>query len=90
MKLALILAAAMSAPTVPAPEPACFTVPFAIAEAEKAGGHMIDLVPVDGETIDHLLFVAVNGLIQMWGVHEGCMVGRTIPLDAVKSHGQPA
>lgn len=57
--LGLALAAAMAAPTVPAPEPSCFTVPFAIAEAEKAGGHMIDLLPVDGEHFDHLLFVSV-------------------------------
>lgn len=88
--LGLALAAAMAAPTVPAPEPACISVPFAIAEAEKAGGHMIDLVPVEGANIDHLLVVVAFERIQLWGVHEGCMIGPIIPLDAVKSHGQPA
>ncbi len=88
--LALILAAAMAAPTVPAPEPACLTVPLAIATAEEAGGYMIDLIPMDGEVIDHLLFFAAHERIFMVGVREGCLMEPTLPLDNVKSHGQPA
>jgi hypothetical protein len=85
----LALLAVLAAP-IPAPDPACVTVPIAVASAEAAGGHMIDLIAVDGETVDQLLFVAVNGLIQMWGVREGCMIGPTMPLDKVKDRGQPA
>lgn len=88
--LTLVLAAAMAVPTVPAPEPACVTVPIAIQSAEAAGGYMIDLIAVDGTAIDHLLFVVAYGYVQMSGVREGCLVGPTLQLDNVKDRGQPA
>ncbi|MDC9825691.1 hypothetical protein PRN20_18305 [Devosia sp. ZB163] len=68
----------------------CLAVPDAVAAAESVDGGLIDLVPVDGSVIDHVLLVeGGNGLIQLWGVAEGCVLGPMIPLDTVKDRGQP-
>lgn len=87
-----LLALAFVALTFPAyaADPPCLTVDVAVAAAEEMNGGLVDLIDVNGENVDQLLFVEAGGTIQMTGVKGGCLVGPVMQLDAVRSKGQPA
>lgn len=86
----MLLALALALTATPPIPPPCFTVDEAITAAEKSGGKFLNMIDIDGQNVDQLVFAEIGGTIQMWGVHDGCMVGSPIPLDAVREKGQPA
>lgn len=89
MRLLVLAFVALTIPAYAA-DPPCLTVDVAVASAEAMDGKLLDLIDVNGENVDQLLFVEAGGFVQMSGVKNGCLVGPVLQLDAVRSKGQPA
>lgn len=68
----------------------CLTVGDAVSQAEQTGGHLIDLIDIDGQYADQIIIAQVAGTIQMAFAKDGCVTGPGTPLDMVKDRGQPA
>lgn len=77
-------------PALAAEEHVCWALDDAVAAAEDLGGVMLDLIDVNGATVDQLLIAEVDGYVQMWGVFKGCMVSNPVLIDAIRDKGQPA